>query len=159
MIYQWKPKSRVGIAIDAQAAGEALETLRVRNNGQLTPTAVVTAAKAKRSVLHSAFEWNDGKAASLYREDQARYLLRSITVMVDEDAEEPKPIRAFVSVTQDESQSYTSIAHAMSDEGLRQQVLDRAWKELKDFRERYRDYKELAEILAAIDNTEQRLTA
>ncbi len=157
MVYQWKP--RVSIVIDAQLAGETLEKLRVRNNGQLTPGAVVTAAAGKRSPLHPVFEWNDGTAASLYREDQARYLLRSITVVMDDGPDQRKPIRAFVSVVCDGESSYTSISHAMSDAGLRQKILQRALAELNQWRGRYEEYQELAEIFAAIDVAEGRVAA
>jgi len=157
MVYKWK--SRASIPVDPQVAGETLEGLRVRNNGQLTPRAVVDEASAEDSPLHPAFEWDDDAAAAAYREDQARYLLRSITVTVQDQEAFETPVRAFVTVRQDDSAAYTSIGHAMSDQELRQQVLQRAWQELEAFRQRYHDFEELALVVSAIDRVESRISA
>lgn len=149
MIYKWKPQA--GIQVDAQVAGERLEELRVRNNGQLTPRAVVDDARPEQAPLHPAFEWRDEVAAEKYREDQARYMLRQITVTLPEEDKERPPIRAFVNVRVEDSQSYTHVAHALSDAELRQQVLARAWRELQDWRQRYKELEELADVFSAID--------
>ncbi len=45
----------------------------------------------------------------------------------------------------------------MADESLRKQVLNAAMKELKAFQNKYREYEELADIISAIEKTEQRL--
>ncbi len=45
MEYKWKPKSM--IPVDADVAGNQLETIRQRNNDRLTPAAVVDDAKAE----------------------------------------------------------------------------------------------------------------
>jgi len=39
----------------------------------------------------------------------------------------------------------------MSDQEIRQQVLQRAWSELSSFRQRYADLEELAGVFAAMD--------
>lgn len=148
MIYQWKPEARV--KIDAQTAGEELERIRVRGNGRLDAAHVVEASRPEDAPLHDHFEWNDQQAAEQYRIDQARYLIRSITVSV-EPVEESRPVRAFVSVVRDEDRSYTSIAHALSDDDLRTQVLQRAWSELEAWRNRYAELIELADMFSAID--------
>lgn len=157
--YSWKPKTSV--PVDAQAAGERLEEIRVRHNGRLTPTAVVDDARPQDAVLHPAFEWNDKVAAERFREDQARYMLRSIVIVrpAAPEQEPTRPIRAFVSVTRDEDRSYTSIDHAMSDAELREQVVERAWRELLEWKARYQEYRELAEVCAAIDAESDRRAA
>lgn len=148
--YRWK---REGWGIDATEAGDALEQLRIKNNGLLTPKAIVHAARSPKSVLHPAFEWDDSTAAEAYREVQAGDLMRSITVVIErqEPHHEDKQTRAFVSVQQEEQVGYTSIRHAMSDADLRKQVLERAWKELSEWRQRYADLVELAAIFQAMD--------
>lgn len=148
MIYQWKPERQ--IKIDAQAAGEELERIRVKNNGRLESEMVVEAARKKTSPLHPAFEWNDAAAADAYRVEQAKYLIRSIEVIVEADANS-RPVRAFVSVVRDEDRSYTSVSHALADPELRRQVLLSALKELEAWRVRYAELVELANVFAAID--------
>lgn len=147
-VYRWKPNSH--IRLDAEVAGEIFERLRTHNNGRLTPEMVAAEAQPKTSPLHDHFEWNDHKAARAYRIDQASHLIRSIEVeqVVEGQA---RPIRAYVSVVRGEDRSYTSTAHAMADEELRAQVLDRAWRELEAWRDRHAELTEFARIITAID--------
>lgn len=150
MIYRWKDGSRTPTSVDAQKAGEELERIRTRHNGRLEPEWVVHNAKSPQNVLHDLFEWNDNVAAQNYRIDQARAVIRSVEVVVDE-APEAKPIRAFVSVVQESDRAYTSVQHAMSDADLRKQVLMQALTELEAWRKRYAELVELAQVFAAID--------
>ena len=149
MIYQWKSGSHV--SIDAQAAGEEMEKLRTLYNGRLETQMVVEAARDEHSPLHDHFEWDDTKAASAYRNDQAAYLIRCITVEVDNGLGLASPVRAFVSVKRDEDRSYTSVQHALSDSELRAQVLASAWAELEAWRKRHAELIELAKVFAVID--------
>lgn len=148
MVYQWKPEAR--IKIDAQSAGEEMERIRVRNNGRLEPRAVLKAAKAKSSPFHNHFEWDDQIAAGQYRLAQAGHLIRCIEVTI-EDQPQTKPIRAFVSVIRDEDRSYTSVAHAMSDAELREQVIKQAWAELAAWKARHAELIEFARVFAVIE--------
>lgn len=149
MIYQWKDGSHV--AIDAQAAGEEMERIRVRQNGRLDQESVLTAARKPKSPLHPHFEWDDSKAAEKYRLDQAGHLIRCITVTVEKPAGGEVPVRAFVNVKREEDRSYTSIQHALSDEELRAQVVAQAWSELEAWRKRYAELQEFAALFATIE--------
>lgn len=149
-VYKWR--AHAGVSIPAQVAGEELERIRVSNNGRLAQEDVVAAAKRKTSPLHSAFEWDDKAAAHQHRLSQAGYLIRKLDVVtVANDDEQSKPIRAFVNVTRDDDRSFTSIAHAMSDDELREQVIARARKELEDWQSRYDDLIEFSSVFAAIE--------
>ncbi len=147
--YRWK--RQVAAGLDAQAVGDHLEQIRHKRKGILTPQAVVKDAKRKRSPLHSCFEWDDTDAAVKYREDQARYLLRNVVVVFDGGTENQKTARAFVTIVTDDTLHYTSLVYAMSQEELRQQIVQRAWKELGEWRERYDEYDELAAVFTAMD--------
>ena len=147
--YAWK-EGPFTVEADAQNVGEFLETLRAKNGGQLTAEIVVKAAKPKRSPIHSLIEWDDREAATQYRLEQARFILRKVVVTQD-GVPGPNDVRAFVVVTQDDEQHYTSLEHAMSVAGLREQVLARAKKEAADWRKRYQDLQEFAEVFVAID--------
>jgi len=59
---------------------QELETIREQHGGVLLPGDVVTAAKRKTHPLHSYFEWDDSEAANKYRINQARALIRTVTV-------------------------------------------------------------------------------
>jgi hypothetical protein len=149
-VYKWR--AHAGVSIPAQVAGEELERIRVANNGRLTQDDVVSSAKPKASPLHTAFEWDDKKAAHQHRLSQAGYIIRKLDVVaIADDIAKSAPIRAFVSVIRDDDKSYTSIAHAMSDDELREQVIARARKELEDWQERYSDLVEFANVFSAIE--------
>lgn len=150
VIYGWR--SGAHISLDAQKAGEELDRLRTRHNGQLTPETVVEKARDPKSHLHAHFEWDDAAAAENYRQEQAGQLIRSLTVDITRsNIEEPKHIRAFVNVERDGDRHYVAIAHAMSDEQLRRQVLQRAWAELEAWRQRHAELTELARIFSMVD--------
>jgi hypothetical protein len=149
MIYQWKDGAHV--SIDAQAAGEEMERIRVRQNGRLDQESVLAAARKPKSPLHPHFEWDDGKAAEAYRINQAGELIRWITVTVEKPNGGEVPVRAFVNVKREEDRSYTSIQHALSDEDLRAQVVAQAWAELEAWRKRYAELQEFATLFATIE--------
>lgn len=149
MVYKWKEAAAV--AVSAQVAGEELERIRVWNNGRLEADAVVKASRDPGAPLHPAFEWNDATAATAYRIDQARYMLRSIEVVLTSGEGDDRPIRAFVSVTRDNDRSYTSVGHAMSDPELRAQVVAAAWAELEAWRKRHAELIDFAQVFTAID--------
>lgn len=151
MVYKWKTTASHPAGMDAQIAGSELERIRVKNNGRLDNGDVVEAARDKKSPLHPAFEWDDKKAASAYRLDQAGSLIRAIDVIIVKDEGEAKPIRAFVSVKREADRSYTSVQHALSDVDLRAQVVAQAWAELEAWRKRHAELVEFAALFAMMD--------
>ncbi len=149
-VYAWKP--RTNIAVDAQLAGEHLDRLRIAHDGAVDPEHVVEDAKSRESPLHAAFQWDDSEAAHSYRIAQALHLIRSLTISVTvERRNEPKVMRALVSVVKEEKRSYVPAAEALSDPELRAQILTRAWREITQWRERYKEYEELRALIEAID--------
>ncbi len=101
MIYKFKAGSRVS-GVKAQEVGDELQRLRDRD-GKIETLLVVNEAKKKRSPLHGAFQWDDSLAAHEYRLDQARHLIRSIEIII-EDRPEP----AFVHIKVDHGGYYQS---------------------------------------------------
>jgi hypothetical protein len=154
--YGWRPGSRV--SLDAQKAGEALTKIEKAHNGLLEPEMVVDAARDEKSPLHAHFEWDDAVAAGEFRKDQARELIRAITVDISRSNVEPRTIRAFINVEQGGQQGYISTAKAMGSAELRQQVLHRAFAELEAWRQRHAELTELARIFAIIDQEREALS-
>lgn len=153
-VYRWR--AHAGVPVPAQVAGEALETIRVRNNGRLTQEAVVKAARPSSSPLHPAFDWNDKSAAHKWRLSQAQYIIRKLDVVEEKPGGDRQAVRAFVNISMEEDRSYTSIAHAMSDDEIREQVIARAWKELQDWKDRYDEIVEFAAVFDAIRSIERK---
>ena len=147
MIYQWRADSR--FSIGANIAAERLTKIK-RQNGEITPRGVVDDAVNPKSPLHPCFEWDDDKAADAHRLSQARKLIGSIVVAEIDDEPLSRETRAFVHITAD-SPRYEPIEIAMRDENMRDEIIDRAWREIKTWQSRYSAYQEFAELIDAID--------
>ncbi len=156
MIYQWREGAR--FKGDAQEIGERVEELRVRHVGKVTAAIVVKDAASKKSPLYPCFEWEDAKAANQYRLVQARRVLGSLVIVTQAATEssDERIVRAFVHVRHegDAESVYTSVSVALQDPLLREQVLEQARREIVAWRERYSGYQELADVFAAIDESE-----
>ena len=141
MVYRWKAKSH--IRLNPQVVGELLEIMT-----PTTPEAVLEAAAVASSPLHGYFEWDDTEAAHRWRLTQASHLLRCI--VLERKEENLEPIRALEVVIIGEESVYQPITTIMRDSTLRQQVLDRAWNELKSHERKYADYQEFSSVHAVI---------
>lgn len=136
----------------AQIVGEELETIK-ETEGQLTPAIVVKRAEKEESKLHGFFTWDDKAAADEYRLNEARYLLRSVEVYYEvEPGGDEKPVRAFYHVEDDEEGAiYVDIDDVVSNDDYRQQIIDKALREMRSWAAKYRQYKELSPVVEAID--------
>lgn len=119
---------------NAQRIGEALEKIAVEHDGDLTPAAVVEAAKSRSSPLYRHFEWNDQKAAEAHRLNQARVLIRAIRI--EDIAEEP--VQAFLSIASTTGVSYRAASEVLSSVDLQRRVLAQAERDLLAFEVRYK---------------------
>lgn len=151
----------------AQGVGEHVQHLIDANGGAVQPADVLLDAKAKGSPLHSFFNWDDSAAATAYRLEQARHLLRSIKVTFVDLGPEARMARMVVNILPPSSEAladhepsatYTPIKNALKDPVLRAQILSRALAEAKAWQQRYSDLKELASIFKAIDATTKKGT-
>lgn len=154
MIYRWKTQWASG-GVPAQVVGERLEMLRKRK--ALTPKSILADARVKTSPLHGCFEWRDSIAAEKFRLEQARTIVQNIEVVIEDSKQKGHKVRAFVHVNRGEDSRYENVAVAMSNKKLRGQVLETALWELDHWRDRYRELKELADVLAAADIALERL--
>lgn len=143
--------------LTAQAVGETLEGIRTSHAGRLLPRHVVDESAPDDAPLHPLFEWDNGKAADEYRLDQARHVIRAVTVKYREhDEGGPKTIRAFVNI-RDDDQHYTSTLHAMSDDEMRAKVIRKAWDDLAAWRKRYDELQEFAGLFCVMDELQEAL--
>lgn len=102
---------------DPQVVAEELERIS-KQHGNLVPSIVVEEARPKDAPLHPQFEWRNSAAAQLYREYQARNLIRSVRVIVDETQEAESSLPVYVHVrsgeqinTGDETETVASGAY------------------------------------------------
>ena len=145
--YAWKrhPKG----APRASVAGKYLTTLNRKHKG-VSAEVLVQEAADKASPLHPCFEWNDSFAATQYRLEQARLVIRSLMVVVQEnDDEEPIQVNAFV--TFEDQPEYLSIQTVIADEELDLRYKTALLADLKSTKRKCSSYDEFAEVCHAID--------
>jgi hypothetical protein len=142
MVYQWKAGSRV--KADAAEVGALLEGISERD-GSISPEAVVDAGREEDSPIHGCFEWDNEAAADKYRIDQARYIIRSVTVKIEDDQKDPVVVRAFVEI-RDTDTPYVPLQTALSDTLLRRRMIAQAIIDLTAFERKYRILTELAAV-------------
>lgn len=132
-----------------------LETIRKQHGGILRPVDVVEYAKTPETALHSQFEWDDTKAATEYRLEQARRVIRFTVTVLGTDTRE---IRAYVSLSTDRQQgdSYRSMEEVLSDPSSRARLLAQALSEADSWRTRYDRLAELSPIVAAIKKIQEK---
>lgn len=149
MIYEWVTGSKHKVS--AQIAGEVCAELE--SKGRLTAKDLVEVSRPEDAPLHSEFEWNDAEAAEKYREDQARCVIRSIKLVMDEEpkngANEPN-VRAFFTLKRDQPE-YESIQVILSDEEKYNDLMRVAIRELMSFERKYNKIKELTKVFDAIN--------
>ena len=145
MTYKW---GAIEMPVPAQTAGEFVEKLEARD-GYVTAQTLLDDSRAEDAPLHNCFEWDDSKAAEKYRLRQARNIIANLVVISPEPAVNS---RGFVTVAANRSPGrFVGIKRAMTDEGMRAQVLRNALDELQNFRRKYANLQELAELFAVID--------
>ena len=143
-----------GQKVRAEVVGREIEKLIKENEGVVIPETVVRKAKPKRSPLHKCFEWDDKKAAHLYRIEQAKGLLRSVTVVIQEsDDEEGETIevRAFPCIESEGGNYYTTIASVMDSVEMSDQLESQILRELVYLRNKHKTYKKFREVWQAVD--------
>ena len=154
--YAWRNGARV--KVDADIVGAELERLQ-DENGVITTGDVVAASEPEAAPLHPHFEWDDAVAADRYRDDQARYLLRSIVPLYADPVteEEVRGDRLYIAMRTittgagyDEAPGrYTIVTQSAPDH-----IRSAAWAELKTWIERYGDDPVFAPVVIAIKSVE-----
>ena len=126
-------------------------------HGHITPEFVLQEAKNPKSVLHNYFVWDDTKAANLFRQSQARFLIRNVKFEIIREKTETKEIvfetvRAFESPPSIRgTKSYLPLKTVMEDDELKAELLARAKIELNSIKARYKQLNELAVVWDAIE--------
>jgi len=136
---------------DAQAIGVFIDNIKDK-----TPINILEEIKKnKEHLIHDYIEWNDEIASTEYRLSQVRNIVNHITIEIVKVNDNKVPIRAFYSVhkiTNGKTSMYVNVETAFTEEYYREQVVERAYSELKNWRERYNHlYKELKEVFSVIE--------
>ena len=125
----------------------------VAKDGIISPVDIVQTARSKSSPLHDYFEWDDGVAAQAFRLHQARNLIRVVVQVMEMPDKTEREVRVFVSLPSDRNEcgGYRVMAEVLTDDALREELLESALADLRTFRKKYESLKELASVFIVID--------
>lgn len=142
------------VAEKVKTVSDELNIIRKSNGGFLDPVKVVEFARNPDTLLHSKFTWDDGKAAEQYRLWQARQVIRvSVTYEDLPGRREAIQVRTYFSLPSDRKlNGYRATDDILKNVQLSAELLSMAKLELRTFRQKYKDLKELSEVICAIDN-------
>lgn len=133
-----------------------VELLKIeKKHGSITAPRVVETARPLKSPLHRHFEWADGKAAQEYRLWQARQLISVVRFKHEQMTDE---VRRFTSVTvrreidgvETSMSYYLSTEKALANSELREQILERAKNEARNWALKYKNLVELSQLISLI---------
>ena len=143
--YTWLAGSRH--KVDPEIAGRVCEELE--RDGGLTAERLVDVSRPEDAPLHKEFEWDDSKAAELYRHSQGRTLIRHlVTVEVDEKGREYQERVIFHVESENAYMTKEAIVRNPDAlESLKQQAL----REMISFKTKYKRVKELQPVFNAMD--------
>ena len=142
-----------------QTYGEYLDNIE-QKEGFITPAIIVKKSKAKKSVLHDYFEWDNSAAGTQWRLQQARNLMNHIEVTIisnDKPSETIKFLHNIRIVPESKDREYISVSSVVQSADYHSQVIDKALVEVKAWKKRYKQYSELTKIFDAIKSAEELL--
>ena len=138
---------------DAQKIGVFIENCKDRS----TEGILNEIKKHPKHTIHSLIEWNTRKASKLYQLSAVRNIVNHIEINIislgDSEPQELNiSVSAFKSVrpVNSEERVYVPIEEGLTNELYREQIIGRAKTELRNWVERYNEYKELAKIISAL---------
>lgn len=121
-----------------------------RTHGSLTTEVIVKEARARSSPLHDCFTWDNGRAAHLYRLNEAAHLCRYILVEVHQKDAKPETYALYYSVpSASGGREYVTIQEAKETK-MNDYIIDAARAHLRRWQREYGRVKELSGIAKAI---------
>ena len=135
---------------------EALLAIARRNDGLLTPSAVIEEARDENSVLHGAFTWDDTEAAAKWRIYEAQKLIRDCRITI-EVGEEMVETYTFVGLSTDRNNSakdnpYRLAQDVAASPNLTAIAENDAKEQLRSVKKRYGHISSLKRIWDDIDH-------
>lgn len=113
-----------------------------------TPEQILEKARNENTELHRCFEWRDDVAAEKYRIQQARQIVCHLVIKKTVKEDKP-PIRFFAKTSK--VSGYEPVRVIVRNEEKYQGMLLEAYKELKAFKNKYINLKELEHVFESID--------
>ncbi len=155
----WRPKN--ASMVDPTVVGQTIEKLAALSPDGLCATeALVDAAKPAKSPLHPLFSWDNKTAGDLWRKQEARQIILSVSIVKENKDGEPKRVQApaFINIRKPSigdggpaSRGYMTTAAVISDKELYRQALTTALAAVRSLQRRFETLTELKPLWAALD--------
>ena len=153
-VHGWRSNAR--IKLDPEKVAKCLGKL----GPDVTPRAVLDIAKTKSNPMHSYFEWDDTEAAEKYRIDQAKYLIRNLTVTLvreEKDTTTRKYVSLGIGISDGKESTYKTVENVLDDPSLRDQAIRKVWNQLLSIKQRYESFVEFSEVWTAIESAQEKV--
>lgn len=133
-----------------------LDQIRKAHGGLLLPAEVVEFARNPETALHGRFTWEDSEAARRYRLMEAREVIRVHVTVIGDD---PNPVRAFVSLSDDRENGggYRAIEDVVNSPERHAQLLADALDDLRIVRRKYERLNALKPVWQALEGITQKV--
>lgn len=131
--------------IDAQKVYEEI------GSDSATPEEVLAKAENENSELHKCFTWDDDEASRKWRLHEARRIIQTLVIKVEETEIQPKKEFRLFQPTSTMNE-YKPVQFFQRNQDEYEKLLDRAKNELAIFKRRYQEIAELEEVIKAIDS-------
>lgn len=156
----WKP-GFVNRGADAWKVNDELDQIRAKHDGDLPDDEILKKARSKRSAMHRLFEWDDSIAGHEYRVIQSHKLTRSIDVVYEESPNAGRvrmyEVKTRRSKKNNQPTVYTTTEDMMATQAGRDELLNRAIRDLLILRKKFHAMTELSKVFEAIDSAVEEL--
>lgn len=139
-------------------AKDTLLRIAANHGGLLSPLDILNEAKKKASPLNGYFNWDDTKAANLYRLDQARAIISSVRIEIIRENSKTKEVqvtsvRAFESrqSMRSSAHSYEAIQNIYASTEATKELVQQVLRQLQTLRTRYQNLTDLESVWEAVD--------
>jgi hypothetical protein len=143
--YKYKTKGGENMHYKLLKLKKVLNTIE-KEDGVITPYRIIEVARPIDSPIHDMFDWDDTSAAEKYRLWQARHYIKVISVTML-----GKTTQGFFNVALTikdvKTQGYYSTTKVLSNEEMRKVVLKDALNKLLYWKQVYKDFSELVELI------------
>ena len=154
-VHGWRSSAR--IKLDPEKVATCLKKL----GSDVTPKSVLDMARNEKHLMHNYFEWDDTVAAEKYRVDQARYLIRNLTVTIIRKDKDPTTTRKYVSLgaglSDGKESTYKTVEVVLGNTSYRDQAIRKVWNQLLSIKQRYESFDEFSEVWKAIDSAQEKV--
>ena len=151
--YKWREGIGVYRNVDADKVASELLGLAATEGldeyKSLPAKDIVNLARDNSLEIHKCFEWDDSKAAEKYRERQARDVIHLLVIKEETVPKDRPEVCVFQLV--EKGHGYLPTRYIVKQEDKYQELLKKAYAELRAFKEKYSMLTELKEILDMID--------